>query len=71
MYIDIVTLVRDALLHIGVVDKSIMSDFDGHSTIALDFDNYPSLLISNVDEQIWIWSQLCDNTPGLLQHKAA
>ncbi len=70
MYIDIVTLVRDALLHSGV-DESILTDFDGHSTIALDFENYPSLLISNVDGQIWIWSQLCDNTPGLLQHNAA
>lgn len=70
MYIDIVTLVRDALLHSGV-DESILSDFDGHSTIALDFENYPSLLISNVDGQIWIWSQLSENTPGLLQHKSA
>lgn len=70
MYIDIVKLVRDALLHSGV-DEAILSDFDGHSTIALDFENYPSLLISNVDGQIWIWSQLSENTPGLLQHKSA
>ncbi|MBG6245649.1 type III secretion system chaperone SpaK [Candidatus Symbiopectobacterium sp. 'North America'] len=70
MYVDIVKLVRDALLYSGV-DKFILSDFDGHSTIALDFENYPSLLISNVDEQIWIWSQLSENTPGLLQHKSA
>ncbi|MGL9735332.1 MAG: hypothetical protein ACR5LF_05650 [Symbiopectobacterium sp.] len=70
MYVDIVKLVRDALLHSGMYE-SILNDFDGHSTIALYFENYHSLLISNVDGQIWIWSQLSENTPGLLQHKSA
>ncbi|MGL9751684.1 MAG: SPI-1 type III secretion system chaperone SpaK [Symbiopectobacterium sp.] len=56
---------------ISGVYESIHSDFNGHSTITLDFENYPSLLISNVDGQIWIWSQLSENTPGLLQHKSA
>lgn len=68
MYLDIVSLIRGALLESGV-EESMLGEFDGYSTIALDFDNYPSLLISVVDDQVWIWSNLCENTPGVLQQR--
>lgn len=68
MYLDIVSLIRGALLESGV-EESMLSEFDGYSTIALDFDNYPSLLISVIDERVWIWSNLCENTPGVLQQR--
>lgn len=70
MYIDIVSLVRKALLESGV-DESMLGDFDGHSTISLDFENYPSLLISMIDDNIWIWSKLCEASDSILQHKAS
>lgn len=68
MYMDIAALIRNALKDSGI-DESLLGDFDSHSTIALEFDNFPSLLISTVDEQVWIWSQLCENVPGVLGNK--
>ncbi|CNF34768.1 hypothetical protein [Yersinia kristensenii] len=70
MYLDIVALIRGALAESGC-DESLLGNFDGHSTIALDFDGYPSILISVVDEHIWIWSHLCENVPSVLRHKFA
>lgn len=70
MYFDVATLVREALLESGC-DESIMGDFDGHSTISLDFDGYPSLLISTVDEKVWIWSRICEDAGNILQFKGA
>lgn len=68
MYIDVATLVREALVESGC-DESIMGDFDGHSTISLDFDEYPSLLISAIDERIWLWSRICEDSGNILQYK--
>lgn len=69
MYIDIVSLVRNALLESGC-DESLLGDFDAHSTISLDFDNYPSMLISITDDNVWIWSKLCEANDAILRHKA-
>jgi hypothetical protein len=60
MLVDIVSLVRDGLLKSGC-DESQLGDFDGHSTISMDFDGYPSLLVNVVDEDVWIWSQICED----------
>lgn len=70
MYTDIVSLIRGALLENGC-DESILGDFDGHSTISLDFQNYPSLLISLDDNYVWIWSRLCEASDSIMQYKAS
>lgn len=69
MHIDIVYLVRQALLESGC-DELMLGDFDGHSTISLDFEDRPSLLISSVEGNIWVWSQLGEDLGNLLQYKA-
>jgi len=70
MNIDIVSLVRVALIESGC-DESLLEDFDAHSTISLDFENSPSLLISMVDDSVWIWSKICEAHDTLLHHSAS
>ncbi|MFV9997362.1 MAG: hypothetical protein AB8W37_03890 [Arsenophonus endosymbiont of Dermacentor nuttalli] len=59
MHIDIVSLVRDVLVHSGC-DKNLISDFDGHSTITLEFSNSLDINISVDDNCVWLWSLLCE-----------
>ncbi|WP_380178181.1 SPI-1 type III secretion system chaperone SpaK [Kalamiella sp. sgz302252] len=70
MYIDLVSLVRDALRESGC-DESLISDIDAHSTISLDFEDYPSIFISSIDDGIWLWSRLCEDNGNILQVYAA
>ena len=69
MNVDIADLIKSALLE-NHCDDSIINDIDGHSTISLDFDDYPSILISTIDDNIWIWSQLGEENRTVLQFKS-
>lgn len=59
MEIDIAKLVRESL-RAGGCDESLLNNFDSHSTIALEFDGSPGILVSVVDNLVVIWSQICD-----------
>jgi len=56
---DLASLVREALIQSGC-SEDILSDFDSHSTISLDFNDKPSILISMRDEQVWLWTKLTE-----------
>lgn len=70
MNIDIASLVRAALTESGC-DESLLGDFDAHSTISLDFDDSPSLLISMLDDNVWIWSKIAEASESILHHSAS
>lgn len=70
MNIDIVSLVRVALVESGC-EESLLGDLDAHSTISLDFEKTPSLLISMVDDHVWIWSRICEAHETILHHSAS
>lgn len=65
MHIDIALLVRDALAHSGC-DKNLISDFDGHSTITLEFSDSLDINISIDDNCVWLWSPLCEVSSNLI-----
>lgn len=69
MDIDIASLVRESLRS-GGCDASLLNNFDGHSTILLDFDDMPGILVSVVDKQVVLWSQLCDHNVHVLSQVA-
>lgn len=69
MYVDIATLVREALLDSGC-DPSLLSNFDSHSTIALDFNDLPSIYISSQEEDIWLWSRIAEFNENTLAQRA-
>ncbi|MEB0140393.1 MULTISPECIES: hypothetical protein [unclassified Undibacterium] len=58
-YIDIATLVKDALLSGGCA-ADMIGDLDSHSTIALDFNWSPTIYVGRRDDDIWLWSRLCE-----------
>ncbi|QJU42324.1 SPI-1 type III secretion system chaperone SpaK [Serratia marcescens] len=65
MNVDIKSLVSDALLEQGC-DESLLNDFDGHSTIALEFTERPDLLISEQDDGVWLWSRIAEDNQSVL-----
>ncbi len=69
MYVDIATLVRDALLGSGC-DPKLLSNFDSHSTIALDFNDMPSINISKLDDDVWLWSRIAEQNDHVLEQNA-
>lgn len=69
MYIDLVELVRGALVESGC-DESLISDIDAHSTISLDFDDLPSIYINTIDENVWLWSRLIEYNGNILSINA-
>ena len=69
MNFDISELVRDTLLSQGCA-PGMLESFDGHSTIALEFNGIPDILVSLVDEQVVIWCRLLEHNPGLLEQCA-
>ena len=69
MHIDIAELVRESLRASGC-QESYLNEFDGHSTIALEFDNCPNILISLNDEKVVIWSQLAEHSPNTIFQNA-
>jgi len=66
---DLQLLVREALLAKGCREELTRS-FDAHSTIQLEFTDATPVLISNVDDQIILWSQLCEHNPYTLSQRA-
>jgi len=70
MNFDLAQLVRDALSALGC-DPSIGDSIDGHSTITLDFDDLPSLLISVQDEHVWLWCRVGPYSEAMLAHQAS
>ncbi|AKG70908.1 hypothetical protein WN53_18250 [Serratia fonticola] len=70
MNVDIDVLVREALLEKGC-DESMLSNFDGHTTIALEFTQRPSLLISTLDDNVWIWSRIAEDNNAVLTQRAS
>ncbi|CAM3854961.1 InvB/SpaK family type III secretion system chaperone [Serratia silvae] len=71
MSIDIAILLREALTESGC-QSDVMGDFDSHSTIALEFDGHPGILITQLQDEVWIWSRLIeDNGLTISQCSAA
>ncbi|MFT4463805.1 MAG: SPI-1 type III secretion system chaperone SpaK [Sodalis sp. (in: enterobacteria)] len=66
MYVDIAALVREALLDSGC-DPSLLGNFNSHSTIALDFNDMPSIYISSSDDDIWLWSRIAEYQDTILE----
>ncbi|WP_413735598.1 SPI-1 type III secretion system chaperone SpaK [Sodalis sp. RH21] len=69
MYVDIAALVREALLDSGC-DPNLLDNFDSHSTIALDFNDLPSIYISSQEEDIWLWSRIAEYNENTLEQRA-
>jgi hypothetical protein len=69
MNIDLPVLVNQALLSLGC-DPALISNLDGHSTITLDFDQQPSLMIVSKDDQVWVWSRVAEFSDAVLAYKA-
>ncbi|MFP7609861.1 InvB/SpaK family type III secretion system chaperone [Serratia quinivorans] len=65
MHIDLGDVVRSALLELGC-EESMLSDFDGHSTIMLDFNDRPALFISTEENNVWLWSRIAEENSSLL-----
>lgn len=63
--IDLVKILKEALDYLGC-QPSIISNIDHHSTIELTFEASPALLISFVDENVVLWSQLVPVNPNVL-----
>lgn len=70
MNVDIKHLVREALLEQGC-EESMLDEFDGHSTIALEFKERPALLISELDGSIWLWSRIAEDINSVLSQRAS
>jgi len=70
MTLDLPKLVNEALQSLGC-DPALIAELDGHSTITLDFDQLPSLLIAQMDEQIWLWSRIAEYSEAVVAHKAS
>lgn len=69
-YIDIASLLRDALVLSGCTDEQIGS-FDGHSTIELELSDLPAINIGIVDDGVWFWSGVIESSDRLLDHCAS
>lgn len=70
MHVDIAALVREALLESGC-NPNLLDNFDSHSTIALDFNDLPSIYISSQDEDIWLWSRIAEFNENILEQRAS
>jgi hypothetical protein len=68
--IDIVMLIKSSLRSKGC-DESLLSDFDGNSTIALEFHDSPSILISLINTHVVIWAQLQEHNSYVLAQCAS
>jgi hypothetical protein len=52
MYVDVLTLLREALREMGN-ESLIAPGLDAHSTIALDFEDAPSVFVDQIDGEVW------------------
>lgn len=69
MHFNIADLVKNALIDVGC-NSSMIGNLDGHSTIALDFRDLPSIYITSSEEGVWVWSRLAECNESLLRHRA-
>ncbi len=53
MYVDVLTLLRGALQELGL-ESLLAPGIDLHSTIALDFENAPSIFVDQIDNEVWL-----------------
>lgn len=70
MSYEISELVRETLRKEGCSDQ-LISAFDGHSTISLDFTTIPSILISQVEEATILWCRLDEHRLHVLEQCSA
>lgn len=70
MHFDLHELVRESLRSNGC-DESLLNDFDGHSTISLDFRDAPSILIAEYEGSVIIWSRIAEFNQHTLEQSAA
>jgi type III secretion system chaperone len=53
MYVDVISLLQQSLREMG--NESLMEPgLDAHSTIALDFDDAPSIFVDQIDGEVWL-----------------
>ena len=57
--INIVLLVKDALVHLGC-DPNVVGNIDDHSTISFDFDQNNSIYLSAEAHHVWLWSRIAE-----------
>ncbi|MGL4191054.1 MAG: hypothetical protein ACRCRU_00440 [Vibrio sp.] len=50
-------LLKQTLIKMGV-NEQLIEDFDLHSTVELELNTKFSIFISEVDDNVWIWSKL-------------
>lgn len=62
---DLIKILKEALVFLGC-DLSIVSDIDHHSTIELTFDDSPNLLLSFIEGNVVVWSQIVPTNLDLL-----
>lgn len=67
--IDIASLVREALVLSGCTEQQV-GQFDGHSTIELEFTDLPNLNIAVLDSGAWFWSPVVELSPAAQAHYA-
>ncbi|MEN3029784.1 SPI-1 type III secretion system chaperone SpaK [Chromobacterium amazonense] len=65
---DIAQLVRAALEESGC-DPSLVGELDSHSTIALDLHELPSIYISILDDEVWLWSLIGDYSDAVINQR--
>jgi hypothetical protein len=53
MYLDVLTLLKGALQELGK-ESLLAPGLDTHSTIALDFEDAPSIFVDQIDDEVWL-----------------
>lgn len=59
MNIDIAYLLRETLIENGC-ESHKLGDFDSHSTIALEFDGHLGIYITQLEDEVWLWTRLVE-----------
>ncbi|AUH51338.1 type III secretion system chaperone SpaK [Chromobacterium sp. ATCC 53434] len=67
--LDIAQLVRSALQESGC-DPSLLGELDGHSTIALDLHDLPSIHVAADGDEVWLWARLTEHGDEALAQRA-
>ena len=70
MSYEISELVRETLRNEGC-SEHLINDFDGHSTISLDFSTIPSILITQLDEATFLWCRLDEHRMHVIEQCSA
>lgn len=62
-------LVRDALSQLGMSEEMLM-EFDHHSTVVLGFEHISDIMISVLNDRLWVWSVLNGVGDGIVLQNA-